>query len=196
MRNDIASVSSKTLPPRSPKCFANVFLSIFIALMPCFEDTRGKLCAAKGIQSQRRDRIRTAEVKTGSFVARSCPSSLPPKREVLQTSSSNSLYSQCRVFICLQFVQFSKTFLNAYYLLWRVIMVKDFSIGKKFSHHSSGFLCICNTMDNGRHGSSMSYIFKKEFLFLKEERKIFRNLKGNTSLILASLKYACFDFSK
>lgn len=94
VNNDTASISSKTLPPRNPKCCANVFLSIFVGLMWCSEGTRGKLCGQRYLTSMERpNSVPTAKVKTGSSLGRTPPFLTSPKQEeALQMRSSSSLY--------------------------------------------------------------------------------------------------------
>lgn len=128
MSNDTASFS-ETLPPKGPKCFANVFLSIFIALMWCSEGTRGS-SVDKGVESQWRDSAQFPpwgpDWLTSSLPpprpspplppAGACPSPLPPpkQKEPSRRRIERSFYmpSMCSIL---------KNIFKWLLCLWRVI---------------------------------------------------------------------------
>lgn len=144
---DNGTASASRLPPRSPKCFANVFLLIFTSLMQSFKGSRQKRWVGKPTCSKSiRDTALhpTAQPWWAPPWWWVCPSShLPLNKRGACTGRGGAGGG---VSLCLQFAH-----LDSYYFLWRLIPVKCFSTGKKTSHCPNLFSFIYNTMDNGRH---------------------------------------------
>lgn len=171
--------SSKTLPPRSAKCFANVFLLIFMAPVRCSKGTRGTRMN-QGVASPWRN---PAQFPPGSpdWLLPATPGLEPALHHFLLPNKRSLREWETQFFfnmpsMCSVLKNISKWLL----CLWKVIIGWGFPYLEKkiYSHHSACFLCIHDTMDNGRHWRSMSSLgegvgAEDE----KKERKIFRNPK-------------------